>query len=290
MSNCGPPSGGDHAHLFGYDDDEDPSEPEFFADGEDGDGIPPDPLLKSGTFILEPTTGPTLTADQPPPQQPAQNGAAADRADREPERFPSPPSKSAAERGTASPSSVAAAVAAETSAPSSGRKGQKPAQAGASGATPERPNWLPEGWRMECKVRTSGATAGSFDRIGLVMGLWPESLVSRITIVLSKFKYYIEPVSGRRFRSKVEVDYFLQTGNKPNKKAKPDADANRQEKSGSKKKKSAPLNFDFNNPPEKVRWVLTDAVKDQWTPFVGDKIIPKSTRQEWNAAFQFSSG
>lgn len=64
----------------------------------------------------------------------------------------------------------------------------------------------------------------------------------------------------------------------------------RQEKSGSKKKKSAPLNFDFNNPPEKVRWVLTDAVKDQWTPFVGDKIIPKSTRQEWNAAFQFSCG
>ncbi|KAG5517188.1 hypothetical protein RHGRI_037825 [Rhododendron griersonianum] len=258
MSTCGPPSGGDHAHLFGYDDDEDPSEPEFFADGEDGDGIPPDPLLKSGTFILEPTSGPALTADQPP-----QNGAAADR---EPERFASPPSKSAAERGTASPSSVAAAVAAETSAPSSGRKGQKPAQAGVSGATPERPNWLPEGWRMECKVRTSGATAGSFDR------------------------YYIEPASGRRFRSKVEVDYFLQTGNKPNKKAKPDADANRQEKSGSKKKKSAPLNFDFNNPPEKVRWVLTDAVKDQWTPFVGDKIIPKSTRQEWNAAFQFSCG
>lgn len=39
-------------------------------------------------------------------------------------------------------------------------------------------------------------------------------------------QYYIEPASGRRFRSKVEVDYFLQTGNKPNKKAKPDADAN----------------------------------------------------------------
>ncbi|KAF7132198.1 hypothetical protein RHSIM_Rhsim09G0016600 [Rhododendron simsii] len=31
-------------------------------------GIPPDPLLKSGTFILEPTAGPTLTFD---PQQPA---------------------------------------------------------------------------------------------------------------------------------------------------------------------------------------------------------------------------
>lgn len=52
------------------------------------------------------------------------------------------------------------------------------------------------------------------------------SSMSKIKLILCVVQYYIEPVSGRRFRSKVEVDYFLQTGNKPNKKAKPDADAN----------------------------------------------------------------
>jgi hypothetical protein len=247
------------SHLFEY-DDEDPPEPEYFVADDDGDQIPPDPLLKSGTFILEPTT---LTTELP---QTTQNGVAADpvqlSVDREPpEQCTSPPgvSKSTAERVTSS-----AAAAGAESTPR--KKGQPQV---ASGAFPERPSWLPEGWGAECKVRTSGASAGSFD------------------------KYYIEPVSGRKFRSKVEVEYFLQTGSKPNKKrsdadADADANGNRPEKSGSKKKKSAPLNFDFKNLPEKVRWVLTDAVKDQWTPFVGDKIIPKSTRQEWNAAFQFS--
>lgn len=168
MSTCEPPSNSDPAHLFDSFDDEDPSEHEFFADGngngdDDGDGIPPDPLLKSGTFILEPTNGPTLTTDQPPQ---AQNGADADR------EFASPPAKSAAAEGVTA-SSVAAAVAAETSTTptASGRKGQRASPAGVTAGMPERPNWLPEGWRMECKVRTSGATAGSFDRVMISVSL-----------------------------------------------------------------------------------------------------------------------
>lgn len=50
--------------------------------------------------------------------------------------------------------------------------------------------------------------------------------LSKVKLILYVLQYYIEPVSGRRFRSKVEVDYFLQTGSKPNKKQKTDADAN----------------------------------------------------------------
>ncbi|CAM6124670.1 unnamed protein product [Calypogeia fissa] len=46
------------------------------------------------------------------------------------------------------------------------------------------PPWLPEGWTAVLRTRESG----------------------------SKDKYYVDPVSQRRFRSKTEVNYFLQTG------------------------------------------------------------------------------
>lgn len=57
------------------------------------------------------------------------------------------------------------------------------------------PDWLPAGWITEVKTRMAGSTAGTTD------------------------KYYKDPVTGRRFRSKNEVLNFLQTGrlcrNKP---------------------------------------------------------------------------
>lgn len=31
--------------------------------------------------------------------------------------------------------------------------------------TPERPKWLPNDWRMEVRIRTSGKTAGMKDRV-----------------------------------------------------------------------------------------------------------------------------
>ncbi|KAL3696374.1 hypothetical protein R1sor_010450 [Riccia sorocarpa] len=46
------------------------------------------------------------------------------------------------------------------------------------------PAWLPEGWTAVLRTRESG----------------------------SKDKYYVDPVSQRRFRSKTEVNYYLQTG------------------------------------------------------------------------------
>ncbi|XP_042041741.1 methyl-CpG-binding domain-containing protein 5-like [Salvia splendens] len=60
----------------------------------------------------------------------------------------------------------------------------------------ERPSWLPENWTTELRRRSSGATAGQTDR------------------------YYIEPTGKRRFRSKLEVLRFLETGSsKPKRKA-----------------------------------------------------------------------
>ncbi|KAI3703358.1 hypothetical protein L1987_73373 [Smallanthus sonchifolius] len=52
-----------------------------------------------------------------------------------------------------------------------------------------RPSWLPDGWNMIFKKRTSGATEGTVDR------------------------YFIAP-SGHRLRSKNEVLNFLETGSK----------------------------------------------------------------------------
>ncbi|KAH0643515.1 hypothetical protein KY290_035065 [Solanum tuberosum] len=54
----------------------------------------------------------------------------------------------------------------------------------------DRPQWLPENWGFEIKVRTGGATVGRIDR------------------------FYIEPVSKSKCRSKIKVDDFLKTGRK----------------------------------------------------------------------------
>ncbi|RWR76729.1 Methyl-CpG-binding domain-containing protein 6 [Cinnamomum micranthum f. kanehirae] len=61
----------------------------------------------------------------------------------------------------------------------------------------QRPDWLPEGWTMHVKVRKDGATAGIRDR------------------------YFYESTTGRRFRSRKEVEKFIKTGEVPRYKPKP---------------------------------------------------------------------
>ncbi|GLT43320.1 hypothetical protein SLA2020_172800 [Shorea laevis] len=132
-------------------------------------------------------------------------------------------------------------------------------------------SWLPSGWIVEDRVRTSGATAGTVD------------------------KYYFDPTSGRRFRSKKEVLKFIGTGNSPNKKkGLENSDAGKDsppESSAGKKRMKNPdtkaetFNFDFYDVPEKISWVLTDASRDCWTPFIGDEKVAESDTQEWAAAF-----
>ncbi|KAG7949787.1 hypothetical protein I3843_13G080400 [Carya illinoinensis] len=136
------------------------------------------------------------------------------------------------------------------------------------GAAAALPDWLPPGWSIEDRVRISGASAGTIDR------------------------YFLDPVSGHRFRSKKEVFFFLETGTK-RKRAKvtenSDADTlgsegQKPKKSGTKSKSSA-SKFDFFNVPEKVEWVLTDTSQGSWAPFIGDEKVSESTMQEWSTAF-----
>ncbi|XP_038714722.1 uncharacterized protein LOC120008467 [Tripterygium wilfordii] len=60
-------------------------------------------------------------------------------------------------------------------------------------------SWLPEGWKVNKRKRTSGKTAGVVD------------------------KYYVDP-TGRRFRSKKEAVEFLETGMPRKRKAKKSSD------------------------------------------------------------------
>ncbi|KAH0906816.1 hypothetical protein HID58_038643 [Brassica napus] len=144
-------------------------------------------------------------------------------------------------------------------------------------AAPGDSNWLPSGWRVEDKVRTSGATAGSVD------------------------KYYYEPITGRKFRSKTEVLYYLEHGTSKKGSKKPDntdSSSDHVEGQGSNKSsrkakeptppprpRSPPLKFDFENPPEKVSWSAANAGEEGWAPFVGDDKVQDSLRREWCTAF-----
>ncbi|XP_013626860.1 PREDICTED: methyl-CpG-binding domain-containing protein 6-like isoform X1 [Brassica oleracea var. oleracea] len=135
-------------------------------------------------------------------------------------------------------------------------------------------SWLPDGWRVEDKVRTSGATAGSVD------------------------KYYYEPVTGRRFRSRTEVLYYLEHGTTPKKGSKK-ADFNPDHLEGQGRNKSSrkakeqppppppprPLNFDFENAPEKVSWSMANSGDEAWSPFLGEDKVQDSVRLDWCAAF-----
>ncbi|XP_055835809.1 methyl-CpG-binding domain-containing protein 5-like [Solanum dulcamara] len=134
----------------------------------------------------------------------------------------------------------------------------------------ERPSWLPLDWRFEARVRTNGATAGTVDR------------------------YYYEPASGTKFRSKTEVLYFLETGGKRKKAitgsgtdATPSETppSKKPKKSGSKTKKVTSFYFDSGNPPQSVCWVQTDTSADTWTPSCNGSMVPGTRKQEWDAVF-----
>ena len=134
------PSGGDPTPLFNY-IDPDPTEPDQLFDA-DGHHIPQDPLLQSGTFIeadLDPTT-PT-----PAEAQPAQNGVS------EPNQCEAP-----------EPELLASAV---TTTATDGESTPSPPKETPPATPPERPSWLPEGWRVDYRVRSSGASAGTVDRV-----------------------------------------------------------------------------------------------------------------------------
>ncbi|XP_018815408.1 methyl-CpG-binding domain-containing protein 5-like [Juglans regia] len=203
-------------------------------------GLPSDPLLKSGSFIEATASGRQGTAETPRMRR-SSDGASPSMASEKSNGAETPLPENTASPAGAQQRRVAAAPL---------------------------PDWLPPGWLVEDRVRSSGASAGVIDR------------------------YFFEPVSGRRFRSKNEVLYFLETGTKRKKgKLGENSDADTMGSEGQKEKKSATkakssaLKFDYLNVPEKVQWVLTDSSQGSWAPYIGEEKVPESTMQEWAAAF-----
>ncbi|EXC10657.1 Methyl-CpG-binding domain-containing protein 6 [Morus notabilis] len=201
--------------------------------------LPPDPLLRSGSFIDASTaTG---------------NGGSSFDDRKSQKLFPQTPESRRSSGGALAPCSES---------PNRGKR--KPPEA--------ELDWLPRGWTVEDKVRSSGATAGSKDR------------------------YYFDPVSGLKFRSKKEVLYFLETGiRRKHKKTTEISDAEitpmdssgEQKQNSSTSKKGSALNFNFSRVPEKVKWVLSDSSGESWNAFIGDNQVPESSTRDWLAAFTF---
>lgn len=110
-----------------------------------GDDLLLDPLLETGWFI---------DADQKAEEAVAETEA---QTNGEPElEKPAPPAA-----GTNSINSTApAAAGAQEITPVSQRRPRRSAEEMA-----EQPDWLPEGWKIEVRVRVSGATAGFADRV-----------------------------------------------------------------------------------------------------------------------------
>ncbi|KAH9627525.1 hypothetical protein KSS87_016239 [Heliosperma pusillum] len=163
--------------------------------------------------------------------------------------------------------------------PSDQKSGSSSASAGPVDVTDpaNRPDWLPSEWLFRETLRTSGASAGSKD------------------------KYFIDPATNRRFRSKKEVFQYLETGTTPKQKRKnADSDAentqvalqvtetpNKRKKSEAKAKVSM-KNFNFDEVPDKVKWDLIDVFEGTWRPLInGVERVPESSKQEWTAAFTY---
>ncbi|CAH9134471.1 unnamed protein product [Cuscuta epithymum] len=190
------------------------------------DLLPPDPLLQSDTYIVEVDNATPLRTRVPPPE--SELGKMADTA--------------------------------KNQATESSQKRAKRKQL--SEESIERPSWLPENWKMDVRVRHSGATAGSTDR------------------------YYIEPVTGKRFRSSKEVLHYLETGSTRKSSESPVVSQKQQKKSSSSKEtKPTPFYFDFENPPQNVSWVQTNASEDTWTPHSLHGVVPECIQKEWSTVF-----
>ncbi|XXG59928.1 hypothetical protein AAC387_Pa04g1928 [Persea americana] len=137
----------------------------------------------------------------------------------------------------------------------------------------ERPAWLPEGWRMEVRTRTSIKRAGFRDR------------------------YYYNPKVHHCFRSRKEVEHFLETGtireHKPKPKKVESANVIRPYTSfrspnqiGFILKQQNPLRFNIKTCPAKVSWVLSNFGKGLWTPYINNEEVPKPTKDLWAAAME----
>nr|GLL31013.1 methyl-CpG-binding domain-containing protein 7-like [Ipomoea trifida] len=139
-----------------------------------------------------------------------------------------------------------------------------------SGAVVNRHYELPDGWIVEEVPRKFGN---------------------------SKDKYYYEPGTGRKFRSRAEVERHLTELSEhiSLSEALEELNENRPlskmfklhhptTNSASQKRKTS-REDSVLRPPSKVNWVLASPKGDEWNPFIGDTLVSDSVKQEWSNRF-----
>ncbi|KAI3937892.1 hypothetical protein MKX01_027819 [Papaver californicum] len=126
------------------------------------------------------------------------------------------------------------------------------------------PEWLPQGWKMERKVRQNGASAGMIDAV------------------------YTDPEKGRKFWSKVGVLRYLETGTgriRP-KRRKPSNPLTQRRPSSKRRKKTASTT-DFTDQAEfgsQVQNLDADGF-GSLNPLVGGDTVTEQTMHDWDAHF-----
>ncbi|KAL3530701.1 hypothetical protein ACH5RR_010023 [Cinchona calisaya] len=116
-------------------------------------------------------------------------------------------------------------------------------------------------------------------------------------------KYYYEPGSGRKFRSFISVQRYVEElredvplstalaeireMNRPLSKAFKLGHLVKKNSISCKKQcmRNNTQTSSFVNPPMKVNWVLASPKGDVWNPFIFDAEIPDSVKQQWNERF-----
>lgn len=66
-----------------------------------------------------------------------------------------------------------------------------------------------------------------------------------------------------------------------------DSSGGQKQKKASRAPPLPPPNFDWNNCPEQVQWVLKDASTNTWIPYINNEEVPESVRKEWAAALEY---
>lgn len=123
----------------------------------------------------------------------------------------------------------------------------------------ESPDWLPKGWITELRIRETGASAGTTD------------------------KYFFDPVSDHRFRSKKDVFKFLESGcirGASSKRKNEDPHGKTSAENGS----SNEAKVHASKRPTKVRWVLNSS-EGSWVPFVDEEEMNGSNLKEGELIF-----
>ncbi|KAK1265209.1 Methyl-CpG-binding domain-containing protein 5 [Acorus gramineus] len=120
------------------------------------------------------------------------------------------------------------------------------------------PDWLPANWLVEEHQRASGKR---------------------------RDKYYYDPQSNRKFRSKREVEDYLNNVSPQTKMARTDAKSTPSSSSPAPKKRFSSRDDDR---PTKIHWILNDDSGFSWKPIIGEQPVPEHKRQSWESAFELA--